>query len=174
MAKREKTLDEFIEELRDGIAIEKDDLDTMWIMQPQLFQRVAERLAVEISVRDEMKEHLKDIEAEIDGTIREEDNTRIERDGGKKMTETAIKNLVREDKGFKKLTAIYNAMKLNVDRLSALKETYQMRRYALQDLTSLHISGYSMASSSKPARERNAESVRREQRELRKSKREEE
>lgn len=178
MAKREKisreqTLQEFHDELRAGIMIDKDDLDHMWIEQPQLYQKLGERLAIEISKRDEAKEALKDLEAELDGAIREEDAERIDRDGGKKMTETAIKNQVREDKEFKRMSARLAEMNLDVAKLGVLKESYQMRRYALQDLTSLHISGYSMATGSKPARERSAEQARRDMQALRKKREEE-
>lgn len=151
--KKEPTVEEFMDELRENIMIDKDDLDTMWIQQPQLFQRLGERLALEISIRDEAKEELKDIEAALDAAIREEDNERVEQDGGKKMTETAIKNKVREAKTFKTATERLARLATGVALLGATKETYQMRRYALQDLVSLHISGYSMSTASKPAKD---------------------
>jgi uncharacterized protein (DUF3084 family) len=175
MAKREKieTLEEFHDELRAGIMIDKDDLDHMWIEQPQLYQKLGERLAIEISHRDAAKEELKDLEAELDGAIREEDAERIDRDGGKKMTETAIKNQIRDDKEFKRMSARVAQMNLDVARLGVLKESYQMRRYALQDLTSLHISGYSMSSGSKPSSERVADKARKDMQALRKKREEE-
>lgn len=156
MAKREKkepTVEEFMIELRENVMIDKDDLDTMWVQQPQLFQRLGERIALEISIRDEAKEELKDITAELDGEIREDDAAAVERDGKKKMTETAIANIVREDKKFKVATARLAELNLGLAKLQATKETYLMRKSALQDLVSLHISGYSMSTSSKPSRD---------------------
>lgn len=157
MADRERkeiTVEKFIEQTKTKIPIDRNDLDTMWVEQPQVYQEIAERLALEISYRDEAKDGLKDYSAELDGQIREEDAAKIERDGGKKMTETAIANACREDKQWKKMNASVATMSRNVGQLQALKETFQMRRYALQDLVALHISGYSMQASSKPSRDR--------------------
>lgn len=151
---REEPLDDFLERMKDAIVIDRHDLDSMWVAQPQQFQEIAERLALHISYRDEAKDELKDVAAEVDATIREDDQNRIDRDGGKKMTETAIANAVREDKKWKGLNERLTKLNREVKLLEALKETFQMRRYALQDLTSLHVSGYAMSTSSKPARER--------------------
>lgn len=171
---REEKLDDFIERLRAAIIIDRHDLDGMWVAQPQQFQEIAERLAMHISYRDEAKDELKDIGAEIDAQIREDDAIAVERDKKKKMTETAIANAIREDPKWKKLNERVIALNREVGQLQALKETFMMRRYALQDLTSLHVSGYAMSTSSKPARERAGDRGRQRMQEERRRRQEEE
>ncbi len=148
MPKREQTTEEFIRSKRDALAISKTDLDNEWVAQPQTFHEIADHLAMSISYRDEAKDELKDLEAELDGIIRA-DAASEER----KVTNDAVKAQIREDKKFKALSVKLIQLTRDVNQLSALKESWIMRRYALQDLTSLHISGYGMDAGSKPVRE---------------------
>lgn len=143
----------FLRYSADKIAIDKDNLDQMWIEQPQVYNQIAERLALEMSRRDETKNFLKDLEAEIDSELREAAEIDLRENGTKKPTETAIKNMMREDKRWKKANEIQLEMDKNVNLLQARRDAYHQRRYALENLVTLHVSGYSMEASSRPSRE---------------------
>jgi hypothetical protein len=143
----------FLDYARDKLMIDRSDLDTAWVEQPQVYNEIAERLAMEISRRDEAKNELKDLEARIDGELREDAEADLEKNGVKKPTETAFKNMVREDKRWKKANIAQLELDKNVALLQARKEAYMQRRYALENLVTLHVSGYGMSASSRPARD---------------------
>jgi hypothetical protein len=131
---REKPM---LEQLADGLEINKHELDEAWVLQPDVFWRVADGLARAISARDAYKLELAEIIANLDAQLRGE----AER-AGAKITETAI---ARElDLAPKVIDARAQHQRLchAADRWQALKESYQQRSYALKDLTSLHIANY--------------------------------
>jgi hypothetical protein len=144
---------QFIREKRDAIMIDRNALDEMWVMQPQIYHDIAERTAMEISRRDEAKDMLREIEATIDAELREAADIDFQKNGVKKPTETAIKNMVRDDVRWKRANKAHAELEGNVALLGALKESFMQRRYALQDLVTLHVSGYGMDASSKPSRD---------------------
>lgn len=143
----------FLAYAKEKLVIDKDDLDLMWVQQPQVYHEIAERLALEISRRDEAKNELKDLEAQIDGELREDAEADFQKNGTKKPTETAIKNMMREDKRWKTANAAQLELDKNVALLQAHQGAYMQRRYALENLVTLHVSGYSMDASSRPSRE---------------------
>lgn len=156
-APSEMSTSKFRNYVRDKLAIDKTELDSMWINQPQVYHEIAERIALEISRRDEAKNELRDIAAVIDAEIREDAEAELNKNGTKKPTETAIANMVRQDKRWTKANDLLAELETNVNLLTADKEAFMQRRYALENLTTLHVSGYGMDSSSRPARERRHE-----------------
>lgn len=134
--------EEFLVRMRKSLQIDPNGLDDMWIAQPGLYLQVGERLALEISLRDEAKDRVADIVAELDPVVRE-----AHADDEKKPTETAIKNEIAGDKSVIKAKKALRMLERNVGMLSAMKESFGQRRYALQDLTSLYISGYYQSNS---------------------------
>jgi len=159
MAKRETeapsemSTTKFLQWAKDKLAIDKDNLDLMWVEQPQVYHDIAERLALEISRRDEAKNDLKDLEAQIDSELREDAEADFQKNGTKKPTETALKNMMREDKRWKKANALQLELDKNVGLLQAHQAAYHQRRYALENLVTLHVSGYSMDASSRPSKD---------------------
>lgn len=156
MAKRERVVEDgndiesFLDRMKTALLIDKHGLDMEWVSQPGLFLEIADRLALEISVRDEAKDMLKDIEAEIDAEVRlaySDDEEEDPKKKKKKPTETAIKNEVAADKHVIKAKSVLRTHERNVGFLAARKEAFNMRRYALQDLTSLHLGGYYQSNS---------------------------
>lgn len=159
MAKRETeapsemSTSKFLRYTADKLAIDKDNLDLMWVEQPQVYNDIAERVALEMSRRDEAKNALKDLEAQIDAELREDAEADFQKNGTKKPTETALKNMMREDKRWKKANEMQLELDKNVNMLQARKDAFHQRRYALENLVTLHVSGYSMDASSRPSRE---------------------
>jgi hypothetical protein len=151
------SIDAFYNEYRGKLAIDKHAMDDMWLEQPQIYQEIGERLALEISRRDEAKDDLADVTAELDTEVRE-----LHAADDKKPTETALKNEIKQDKTYKAALARQRALELNVSRLTALKDSFHQRRYALQDLTTLWTGGYftSNSGAAKDARDRKGQSGR--------------
>jgi hypothetical protein len=161
MAKREKlaedddlSIEEFYDEYRPKLQIDKNAMDDMWLEQPAVVQEIGERVAMEISRRDEAKDDLADVLAELDALVRESHS-----DDEKKPTETAIKNEIKQDSKAKRAQKRLRAFELNVSRLQNLMESFKQRRYALQDLTTLWAAGYYTSNSggAKNAREASAD-----------------
>lgn len=159
MAKRERerpdliSTSKFLAYAKDKLVIDKNDLDTMWVEQPQVYHQIAERLALEISRRDEAKNELKDLEATIDTELREDAEAEFQKNGTKKPTETAFKNMIRKDERWTSANEAQQELEKNVNMLQAIQTAYLQRRYALENLVTLHVSGYSMDASSRPSRD---------------------
>jgi hypothetical protein len=151
------SIDAFYNAYREKLLIDKNAMDDMWLEQPSIYQEIGERLALEISLRDQAKDDLADIAAELDTAVRE-----LHADDDKKPTETALKNEIKQDKTYKSALARQRALELNVSRLQMLRDSFHQRRYALQDLTTLWTGGYftSNSGAAKDARERKHMSIR--------------
>lgn len=169
MAKREPVVEEstprFLERMKQALIIDKHDLDNEWIAQPGLYLEIADRLALEISLRDEASNNIKDITAELDAEVRE-----AHADDEKKPTETAIKMEISGHKRVIKAKEELLDLERNVGLLSARRESFQMRKSALQDLTSLYLGGYYQSNSgaAKNAREATHDSSRKAMNRIRK------
>lgn len=164
----------FLDKYKEMLQIDRHALDDEWVSQPQHYQAIGERLAMEISYRDQAKDALKDIEAEVDAEIREEDEARLasadKEDKAKRMTETAIKNAVRTDERLADAKRNLIRMDRNATLLQNLQGSWHQRRYALDNLVTLHVSGYAMRTSSKAeeAKDRSHMEVRRKMHKARK------
>lgn len=145
------SVDAFYNSYRDKLRIDKNAMDDMWLEQPQIYNEIGERLALEISLRDQAKDDLADIAAELDTQVRE-----LHADDDKKPTETAIKNEIKQDATYKNAQTKLRAYELNVSRLQMLRDSFHQRRYALQDLTTLWTGGYftSNSGAARDARDR--------------------
>ncbi len=145
------SIDEFYNEYRVLLLIDKNAMDDMWLDQPRIVQEIGERVALETSRRDEAQDQLADVSATVDGEIRE-----AHAEDEKKPTETAIKNEVKQDSRVQRAQRRLRVFELNVSRLQALSTSFHQRRYALQDLTTLWIGGYftSNSGAARDARDR--------------------
>jgi hypothetical protein len=139
-ATREKeidTLGSFLEEYGQGIAIDKDGLDENIMHQADLFYKVSETLALTISRRDEAKDNLKIVEAEVEDVVRQD-----AAEEEKKVTEAAIRNQVILHRDVRDATQLLAKLNREVGQLQALKEGYTQRSYMLKELVSLYLTRY--------------------------------
>jgi hypothetical protein len=127
----------FMENYDSAIIIDKHALDDCVVQQPELFYRVAERLALEISLRDEIKDRLTVVQAEADAQIRRDAEI-----GEIKVTESAIKMEVVRHPDVIIVRDMLAALNKSVGLLQALKESYSQRSYMLKELVSLHLASY--------------------------------
>ena len=143
------TLREKIEELKPGLAIDKNSLDDEVIEQPQKFNEAGELSATAAARRDFLKEELAVIDAELSGVHRR----KIEKATGK-ATESQVSNAVLLDPKHKAASAQYINAKETADKATALRDSYHQRRYMIQELSSLYVANYFESSSANNAQAR--------------------
>lgn len=175
-----KDFDDF-RELEDALAIDEHALEEALRDQPETFYRVSKALALVISRRDAAKQALADAEAGADLDVRDEsreEESRVARDTvrGKdkptpvskiKLTEGEVKARVQLDPAVVEARGAFARLSEEVGKLTALKEAFQQRSYALKDLCGLFIANYYTASehtgggAASAVKERAADSARR-------------
>lgn len=127
------------EELEAGLRIDLTDINQANAEQPELYYRVASRVAAAQSERDTAKLDLEDIEASMEMTVR-----KAAEEDGKKLTDKAIAAEVEADRsviGAKHRLAQATATLL---KLNALKDAYHQRGYALENLSGLQNKAHSI------------------------------
>lgn len=126
-----------IQELEALLRIDQHALDDALLEQPETFYRVAKKLALDISRRDEAKINLAEAEATADMKFRRDAEVADE-----KITEPQVKMHVRQEKGVKKARDNLMQLERSVSRWSALKEAFIQRSHALKHLTELYQANY--------------------------------
>ena len=142
-------LDEFVERKSEMLRIDKHALDDELQEQPNTFFEVSDRLALEISRRDAAKTELQTVESIADKNIRW-----VASQENKKLTVQEIAAEVARDEEVINADRRVRDLSYNVNRLSALKEAFAQRAYALKDLASLYGANYFQASSVSGAKDR--------------------
>jgi len=141
--KRENILDhlddsqELLDSLQSGLLVDKNALDEALENQPDLFHRVSRRLEMLISLRDEAKQKLQETEAEADIDIREE-----ARASDKKITEREIESLRKVDSEVVIASKKYLTLSRLVGQFKAMKEAYEQRSFALNNMVNLYGANY--------------------------------
>lgn len=133
----DKDTAKFLSDLQQGLKIDKTELDEASIVQPELFFRVSDRLALAQSRRDAVKQWIDVVEARVDGEVRARAIANEE-----KLSESAIRSRITLDAEV--IAANNDLLRLNhaVMEVQALKDAFQQRSYVLKDLTQLHSTGY--------------------------------
>lgn len=126
-----------MEELRRKLRIDKDDLDSAAIEQPQLFFEVAEETALAISRRDAANLALEQLEAVLSQKVRSELAETEE-----KVTEAMIRQEVQSDPALRRAQQHYSNCKAYADLLGAFRESYAQRLSALKIISDLWKAGY--------------------------------
>lgn len=128
-------------ELEEGLQIDEHALEEALRAQPEMFYRVSKALALEISRRDGAKQALQDAEFKADLRVRGQ----AERQE-KKTTEGEVRARVHGDDEVVFSREEYARLAESVGKLSALKEGWQQRSYALKSLCDLYLANYYSAS----------------------------
>lgn len=123
--------------LEQKLQIDQHALDIALREHPDLFYKVASELALAISNRDEVKQDLDELEAEVDIELRKIAATALE-----KSTETQIQSKKKIDKRVIAANDKHMAERLNAAKWTALKEAYEARSYALSKLVDLYLASY--------------------------------
>lgn len=126
-----------LKRLKDGLRIDEHSLDHALRDHPGLFFEIGTALALAISNRDEAKQDLSEVEATVDMELRKS-ASQI----GSKVTEKEIESNRNIDKRVKAANDRFLEEKLNAANLSALKEAYEQKSYALSKLVDLYLANY--------------------------------
>lgn len=118
-----------LEQYRSYLRIDRDDLDTSLMEQPEMFHHVANACVEAGARRDEAKLELEELLAELDQSVR----ARALKDD-EKLTETALQNRLREMPRVQEAQRRYLETRKEADRWLALKESYQQRSFMLREL----------------------------------------
>lgn len=126
-----------VPEFENALRIDEHALDQELVRQPDLFYRVAKYLALVTSRRDAKKQHVAEVEAQVDQDLRETAAKHKE-----KTTETDIKNMIRLDDSVIKVSTELLTLNRKVGDAAALKEALQAKGYALKELVNLYVNNY--------------------------------
>jgi uncharacterized protein (DUF1778 family) len=127
----------WMENMAEGIKIDKNDLDTEVVQLPDLFYQISERLALTVSQRDAAKEEVKIVESEVDEVIRAE-----AAEAERKVTEGSIKAAITAHRDVITVKRALSILESQVLQLSALRDAYSKKADMLKLMTSLYASGY--------------------------------
>ena len=120
------------------LQIDKFALDEEWLKQPMLVFKWGTAHAQAMSERDRAKQILDLTKANLDSDIR----ARPTQYGIEKITEGAIANAIINDAGYQQTLEAHQKTIHNVNVLSAALSALSDKRYAIDNLTKLHLSGY--------------------------------
>lgn len=125
--------------IAEDLEIDKHSLDICCMNQPMLYQKYSDELAELSFQRDQLKEKLEVLKAEVDGEIRAEP----EAYGlPSKPTETAIKSTLTCDKRVIEKTEEYLEKVKEVNILMGVKIALEHKKTSLELLVKLYTSGY--------------------------------
>lgn len=119
------------------LQIDQYNLDQELLEQASKFYEVSEQFTRTSSLRDEAYEQIKELDAELNTSIRQEYI-----DSGTKFTEAQISSQVISHQDHKEAYRAYLNYKAKADELQSLKDAYIQRSYMLRDLVQLYIAGY--------------------------------
>lgn len=118
-----------LDEAKDALRIEGDDIDRMLIEHPQLFHYVADAYELAVDRRDALKLELDELLATTDEDVRAEAHA-----SGERMTESAISNRVRSAPEIQRLYRKHLSAKTEAARWGALKAAFEQRSHALRHI----------------------------------------
>ena len=126
-----------LKHLEAKLIIDEHALDIALREHPDLFYKVASALALAISNRDEAKQNVDEIEAEVDAELR-----RAAAVSGEKTTEKEVESNKKVDKRVKTANDKFLEEKYTTAKWTALKDAYEQRSYALSKLVDLFLANY--------------------------------
>lgn len=130
------------------LRIDKNDLDTALMEQPDLFYRVSQQLALAISRRDQEKLDRDNMISETANHIRLKAEKR-----GEKVTEKGLAELVEIDEEVVAVKRDYIKANAVAEEWLALKEALSQRGHALRELVQLYNANYFTTASGRSARD---------------------
>jgi hypothetical protein len=149
-----KKSDPLLIELEKGLKIDENALEEVLQQQADLFYRVAKELALRISLRDQAKQELAEIEAEADIDLRKDARVNEE-----KITEKEIEAKKKLDTKVQRASDRFLKLTLQVGQWGALKDAYIQRSYVLKDMVALYLRSYYADSSIGSAQRNHSDTV---------------
>lgn len=119
------------------LRIDKYDLDTEVAEQPRTFEEVADRLAMAKSMRDEAKDNLKTVEAELSLAFREAGDKK-----GKKPSEKQLADMVQVSSRRRDVFRLFVEAERMTNKLEGLRDSYRDRGFMLREMCGLSLAAY--------------------------------
>jgi len=132
--------------LKDDVKISINHLDQAAIEQPSLYAEWAEKWAEAVMRKDQLKEQITAVKAEVDESIRANPKG-YGWTADKSPTEAWVATQVSSHKKVVKTIEDYLQAQYEVNMLSVAKEALEHRRKALEILTTLYANNYFVAKS---------------------------
>ncbi len=136
------------------LKIDRDDLDSAIIQQPDIFYRVSEAYVTARDSVEVAEENLGRVDAELDLEFRTSAEKKNE-----KTTETRIKSQIIIDPRHIGAAELYREAKLATEKLGAMREAFSQRSMMLKELTNLYVAGYFTTSSARGSAKQQAEAA---------------
>ena len=133
--RRQAELDEF----REWLAIDKNDLDNELVQRAQLFDKVQEAYARAVSVRDDAKTSMDEAYSKVCDEIR-----RTGAPKGERVTDSAVKEQAAIHPTYLQAQILFFDAKKHADLLAAKVESFRDRSRAMKELVDLYASQYWM------------------------------
>lgn len=128
---------------RGDLEIDKFDLPGEWERQPTLYARWAEEWAYAVQTRDQAKDNLDLVKANVDSAIRKEPT---EYGFTSKPTEAAILGCVVQQIDYEEAMEKLHQANLNVNLLAGAKAGFDHKKRALESLTTLMVNEFYQSS----------------------------
>lgn len=126
-----------LEDYKKKLRIDEHALEIALRDHPDLVFDIGQELALAISNRDEAKQELDELRAEVANELRAEASRNDER-----ITDSAVNSGVELDKRVKSANDAFLARKLEASQWQVLKEACEQRSYALSKLVDLYLANY--------------------------------
>lgn len=130
-------VDAFVKDRVRDLEIDVDALDNELTSVGQIFQKIGEAIAFATSRRDQAKDELALVLADLDIIVRQDmvqENV--------KVTESAVKRATLKHPDTQGATNRLRAREEELMRLQALEKSFTQRSYAIRELVSLHLAAY--------------------------------
>lgn len=133
-ARRRPAIDGTLAECRAFLSIDRDDLDSCLMEQPEVFYRVAQAFTLAQAERDSIKLDLTEAQAELGVQFRKQALEKEE-----KLTEDGLKQKLSMAPRIQKLERQLLDASASANEYGALKESFQQRSFMLRELVALKI-----------------------------------
>ena len=126
-----------LKQLEAKLVIDEHALDIALREHPDLLYKVASELALAISNRDEAKQELEQIQAQVDSELR-----KAALISDQKVTETSIQSNKNTDKRVIAANDVFLEKSYEAAKWTALRSAYEQRSYSLSKLVDLFLANY--------------------------------
>jgi len=137
-----------LEEAKELLSIDKDNLDDVCLTHADIFDTVADKHARAVSERDFKKDELSKVHSDIAKKLRSDASEK-----GEKITEKGIEASILLDEDYIEANEEYLEAKLEADLWSIRKDSFLQRSSMIKRLCELYLAGYYTSSSIKGVEE---------------------
>lgn len=128
-----------LRDVRKHLPIDKHSLDSELERHAMTYYDIGEEMTFAVSRRDQAKEDLARVDAEVYDEIVQSDN--------EKLSDAKIRNRVLADSRHKDAFTAYNQARAEADQWTVLHEAYRQRGSMLRQLAELYVANYYTTSS---------------------------